>query len=687
MIVHPRDWFVHSDNIFLFDVENRIFQIEPFECYYTSKNFSGQKSLLNPASKWKAFPTRPPFYSWKRDYNNRILQLFKATGIKPYQAIRIENVIEGEGINYIAYHQIFPFSPVAPPLVVAPPSLVVASPLIVASPLVVAGTSAPSYSPNRLRMYFDIETYTTTKEFTVPENSEISIIVVIFASDTAKQAFAITTIPDAEYVNIPVIVVSTEKELIEKFYELWKEFSPTEIVHYNGYSFDIPYIIEKTLFYKIDPGSLGFLVSDSQTVETRQIRLATKSLPTKKTTWLLPGVKNIDLLPFFRRFYPELPNHKLDTVSRYILSEGKTDMSIERMFRIVGNGTPKERGEVIHYCFVDVLLLLKLDLHLNVVNNLAAVANSLCVTMEHILTMSDVKLTSSIIYNFDHEVLNKRLEVSAGSPTNKSFKAGIYYNLKTYDYKSLVLECLDSSDPFSLELKSRLVYAPRGISNKILFSNYSPINAMKRLTDKLDSLTRKRKLTLFDDIEEIIAGANVIAITDYCIYTLDKMDLFLVDDDDVRFVNNVSHFSVYEKKLNTFHHYGKVGLPNTTFALQLEYMENYYKETLERGYSKLETTIRLEDIPLLKLTSRVRNRSTYTNTDNIGYILATLMGEEVVTSWRVVHYFKTTEFQQYYIQKDEDDFPPPEIIDLDWYRREMMHVTWMIADMSGNVRR
>lgn len=690
MILHPRDWFSYGDQIYVFGYDNtgeaQVVKIEPFESYYTeltknSRNASQARkfSPINPTLTWDVFDKPPgndgrygqpkPGWGWRLDKSNKILSIFKAGNIQPYMPIMINNVLASEDMNYAAVHQISPVKDIN------------------------------NYVEPGTRMYFDIEVYSETDNFTDPndETSHISVITIVFARKEDEVAGHVITVKKASYDNVFIHVVEDEKSLLEKFYELWLAYQPEEVIHYNGYDFDIPFIINRTRKHKLEVPDLGFLDYGTTELKTRKIKFAVRSQPKIEEIWFTPGVKNIDFLFFFKRFYPEISYYKLDEVAQKFLNRGKTGLTISRMFEILAGGTEEEMKEVIHYAYIDTYLLYELDKKLRIIDTLVSAANSLRVTIEQLLTMSDIKLMRSIIYNFEHTILVEKLELKGNSFSSsfstrgflQKIKTGIYYDLKLFDYSKTIVETLSGS-VYSDLLRERLKDAPNGIASKLLSSNYFPGNSYQKVIDLISGLIpKKSQFSLFEPVRQQARENNIVGITEYFIYSLVDIDIpsTFVQNDKIRFVIDNTNYSLFDDE-KKFHHYGKSPITRQPFLLMKDYLEEYYKNAIRGYYIPLIETIFETEIPLLKISLRVKPSHRYKNRDSVEYRVA-VMAEKIftITSWIIVDYYRISQgVDSIYICKNKDDQPPPEIINLDWYRFEMSRVREVAMKMYRNVR-
>jgi hypothetical protein len=667
--VTPRDWYVYGSDIYLFVLDEKkdqiIIRLADFNAYYSNSNRrfkNAVESVLQPRIKWLAIPSseshRRPRY-WQEDHSNKLLIIFKLAQIKPYQPITIANTIDpGDGYVYASPDQI--------------------------SQNVEDEQEVRNYGAT---MFFDIEVYTPDRNFPDPEYLEfstISHISIIFSQEKSVKGYVLSlrdydrTLPlKFDVRDVEILVIESEKELIEKFYSLWRNAVPlpTSIVSHNGYDFDIPFLVAKSLHYDLDISTLGFLEYEENNL-VRQIRFSSAGVTGKtkrKPTWLLPGVKNIDTLHYFRRFHPYLSNYTLDTVAKEFLDYGKTGLSIDRMHEIIDTDDRVGMRDVIEYSFVDTYLLYLLEKKLDIITNVLTTADNLRVTAEQLLMFNTTKLCKYLIYNFDHAVLWKPIELKKPG-FFQDLRTGVYHDFKVYNYDSKVLTAIISSSScdvlefieegrvsigmsYCANLYRRLTNAPQGLALKILFSNYGTETGRTFLIESLENL-----------MEEIEVGVDATSI-----YTTETLDYPLAKRENLRFLIDNNNYSVLNDA-GTFTHHGRGAVTRPLFPLMKDYLEAYYKSFLKGVISILEPTIFEDEIPLLVIKVKKKHD---VRTWKLVSCIRVMIPEEDCRE------IKSGE------EKDEGKgdccYPPKDEIDLYWYRLEMLKTTRACLTMFKNV--
>lgn len=118
--------------------------------------------------------------------------------------------------------------------------------------------------PKLLVMSWDIETYSKYKnKIPLPESEDDEMMVVCinfnwYNSVLPSKRIAITrySIPDSKKWqvenNMELIVSKTEKDFIKNFFIIWDNYNPDYVVHFNGFSYDEPWMITRaTERYKL----------------------------------------------------------------------------------------------------------------------------------------------------------------------------------------------------------------------------------------------------------------------------------------------------------------------------------------------------------------------------------------------------------------------------------------------------
>jgi DNA polymerase elongation subunit (family B) len=123
-----------------------------------------------------------------------------------------------------------------------------------------------------------------------------------------------------------VIVLNNERELLLEFVAMYTSSNPSCHIHFNGTSFDIPYMKARMRYNDIVVPS-----------------------------WLTGGV---DIYRWYRKNRPGWASYSLDSIASRRLGRGKVPMPIREMFAIMRTNIGTER--LVQYSIMDTLLLVEL---------------------------------------------------------------------------------------------------------------------------------------------------------------------------------------------------------------------------------------------------------------------------------------------------------------------------------------
>lgn len=244
-----------------------------------------------------------------------------------------------------------------------------------------------------------------------------------------------------------LIELSTEVELINQFFSIWQRFQPDFLISYNGDHFDMPYILDRCKLLNIMPPNLSKIVNYPMKIGTSSI--AGPFGWEKVTSIKTPGVESIDLINYFRRYYPNLPNHKLNTVAETFLNERKVDLDISIMQEYVRSNDPDKLAIVARYSIYDSILLSNLVNRLGIVSEIFQLSNLTNTSIYEQLTSTTDKVIDSFISRLDPGLVGEKLSndfLSFLSPP----KLGYYKNVSRYEYSDLLFQALYNPDDMSL---------------------------------------------------------------------------------------------------------------------------------------------------------------------------------------------------------------------------------------------
>ena len=361
----------------------------------------------------------------------------------------------------------------------------------------------PEISP---RLFFwDIETFASRPgEFpdaSNPDDSIFMISIITVSSDGANGYVIVKGNLDQEAISkklnmehdllqVVIIRVKDEKELLSNFFAIYNISKPDRQVYYNGDTFDMSYLIDRSNINGLEIPKISKILTLTPRVVMHEYSTPFGREYAKTLT--LPGTEIIDLLHYYRRFYPYLRSHRLDSVATNFLGKGKTDLTIEEMMAAVRSD---DLSKVVDYSYVDSLRLFELWNSTLVANNLETVCNNLGVDTDTLLHKSLEHIIDRSVYNIDAGT--SLIRGDRDTPKHlKEATPGIYRNVFIYDYSELYRKLLiDSEQSIAIVLGHRLEGAPPKL---ILEAFYSPY------------VDRRELMPLLDVMLDSVLGTNMI---------------------------------------------------------------------------------------------------------------------------------------------------------------------------------
>lgn len=320
--------------------------------------------------------------------------------------------------------------------------------------------------PQGILAFFDIEAISGDNiSFPDPEAVQgidkifaISLVVVRPGLPLSVNSYILTDqsvvpshrLPGGQQINITT--VTEEKELLELFFSQLAKFRPDRLISMNGRYFDINYIGVRAKALNVNIYPFTKVVTyipqfqETQLVQTLPFPLVStvQSLPT-------PGVSQIDLLDVYRRLYPVLGNHRLETLARFILGRGKTGLSVSDMFAKYRRGTVADLLEIIEYSVVDSILLRDLWDKSELDKILSHYANFWRNDTEYVITTDLPILFDDLLRYFVNggssefeDDLQTRYDV--GKPLVTDRVSGIHTGIKLYSLNGIYGEFLRNTD-------------------------------------------------------------------------------------------------------------------------------------------------------------------------------------------------------------------------------------------------
>ena len=476
------------------------------------------------------------------------------------------------------------------------------------------------------KLFWDIEVISTDRNFTdaeIPEH-EIFMISGISEINNKTTAYILTTKNTDTFEEAVFKKYDTEKDLIIGFFSLWKEINPDRCMTYNGDSYDIPYVLDRAKLYKIPIPALSKLLSPS--IVIKALHPSPIGIERDKTI-ISPGVEKLDLITYFRRFYPGNENYRLETTGKLYLGEGKSGLEIEEMFQIVESNDPIRMKTVSWYSYKDSILLYDLWNKLDIENKIENICNDLYCTSDELLRLNEKDLISRMFYHADYGTAMIGKLLIDNISYLKPFKTGVYKDVYVNKYDELfdlALSMNDTNVDYVDIIRSRIKYLPTYMKAMIIYSNYVPLDIRSHLE------------TIINNIE------GIIAIDNNYIYTKTPMKS-LVDKYDYLFSITQSSIILYKNGILT-----KIGL-HTITRPKYEYMkisiDSYLLDYIAgKKVINRKTTIKelsLIDKNLFIIKTKIKPLSSYKDKRLIKYKISESLIDRNIKTWISVGYVDT----------------------------------------------
>jgi len=267
---------------------------------------------------------------------------------------------------------------------------------------------------------FDIECYSAKGEFPDAAVKEDVIITICttFTSPKTKKIRAVAVVlgdvarppPSSpeRYDDVEVICAPDEAHLLASWAATMARESPDVLVGYNIWGFDMRYVHKRVLmnggvmnpvladfFGDLGRSAAAFVPSD---LVQRRIKCG-GAMSNDASMMVTPGVLQLDLYYFLRRFHAGLESYKLGEVSRTFLGaqESKTGLGIRDMFEIWRDGTAEQKWPIVEYCVRDAELVALLVERVGALTGVTEMANVCRVAPDTILQQGEQTKVMSLI--------------------------------------------------------------------------------------------------------------------------------------------------------------------------------------------------------------------------------------------------------------------------------------------------
>lgn len=484
---------------------------------------------------------------------------------------------------------------------------------------------------------------------TVNEDSVNKYVLVKGIPNNAK-TFDIQRIND-KYPGMIIVNVKDERDLISHFFAIYNIFQPDRQIYYNGDSFAMPYLLNRLTIHGMSIPKISKILSFSPKRINQQF--STPFGSEIGQTINLPGTEIIDLIHYYRRFYPYLRNHSLNTISNKFIGDGKTDLTNDEMIDAIRMNDINKIGRVIEYSYVNSLKMCELWNFNDAQGRIDLICNNLGINIDTLLHSNFSHIVDLIVYNIDAGAVFA--SGNNGRPHYiKEASNGIYQNVYIYDYSELYRQLLIKSDQkLASTLGERLEGAPSQLILESFYSKY--INREELLP------------LLIDMLDTLINTKLVIAIEPTIIRSVGSLDTNWIKIlDIIPFYIPVSKASYII--LNNKSEIEKSGLSKLCrpkFKLANDIIDQYIISLYSDDLSKFTIPV-LEDMSIENyiLTEKIGDIGNLPPS-SIKYLLASQYGD-IINSWISVKYVLTLDGPKLLSNLSTDD-----ILDYNYYHSEL----------------
>jgi len=207
--------------------------------------------------------------------------------------------------------------------------------------------------------YFDIETAKDENGYSTIDDVRTSITSIAYY-DKAGNDRRVLILDERNRIKESVIegdnyvleIFRSERDLLTRFINAFAEIQPTVITGWNTDGYDIPYLL----------GRCKKVLGNQSIKKFSPAGIVTQNPKSKK--WKIFGVSSLDYIKLYKNFtYTELPNYRLDTVSKTELGKGKVeyDGDLDDLFE-------QDIHKFAYYNMTDVDLVYELDEKLQLIN-------------------------------------------------------------------------------------------------------------------------------------------------------------------------------------------------------------------------------------------------------------------------------------------------------------------------------
>lgn len=144
-----------------------------------------------------------------------------------------------------------------------------------------------------------------------------------------------------------VISCTNENYLLSAFLDMWQEIDPTNLIHWNGDNFDVPYLYNR----------MRKILGDQKAKSLSPIGIVQFDERDLKMPYKIGGINSMDYLRLYKKFIPkQQPSYSLDAISNTELGYGKIkyEGSLDHLYNT-------DIDKFIEYNINDVKLIVDID--------------------------------------------------------------------------------------------------------------------------------------------------------------------------------------------------------------------------------------------------------------------------------------------------------------------------------------
>jgi DNA polymerase elongation subunit (family B) len=381
-----------------------------------------------------------------------------------------------------------------------------------------------NYIPKPLVLCMDIEVYSSNEE-AMPDSScaqdnvfMISVIAQRYMEPNTMKKYILYdpgqgNSNQVDMKDVECRKYSTERELIDAYFDLINEINPDVVIGYNTFSFDFNYINTrlKRRLYQIKDSSR--MINS----ETKVIQINWQSSAYGFNNYVIfdcIGRCPIDVFQYIRKEY-KLQSYSLSAVSLKFLKDDKQDLSAKEIFRLYKRG---DIALIADYCLKDSLLTMRLFDKMNVWVGFVELSSIMRICMRDLYTRGQQIRVRSQLYK---ECYDKLVILDKINSVDDSFEyegaivtkpvPGIYKWCIAFDFSSLYPSIIIShnicystfiSKKFNNYYKDEQCHIIEVGNNKHRFLK-SPKGIVPNLLEKLLSNRKKTKQELKLENDEL----------------------------------------------------------------------------------------------------------------------------------------------------------------------------------------